>query len=161
MLAPQDITAGSPTSDANPSGAASLLGESQHWDNLQDELPNGEPRAVTSEVPVRQTSGLDFPVPARWYTAEELDVRAEPLAPVKLAYPFNLAGSRIAGRVLLALFIDEYGVVRNAQVVASRPDHMFDEVAIKAWQEIRFLPAQRDGQPVKSEKRLEIDFTPE
>jgi TonB family protein len=66
----------------------------------------------------------------------------------------------MGGRVQIALFIDEVGMVRKAKIVASHPERMFDDEALKGWEEIRFSPALKDGQPVKSEKLLEIDFIP-
>jgi TonB family protein len=101
------------------------------------------------------------PAPDKWYTAEEVDVRAEPLASLKLGYPERLAGSRITGRVRIALFIDEEGWVRNAEVVASQPERLFDEIAVSAWQNVRFLPALMSRQAVKSKKLLEIEFHPD
>jgi TonB family protein len=101
------------------------------------------------------------PAPDKWYIAEEVDARAEPLAPLKLGYPERLAGSRITGRVRIALFIDEEGWVRNAEVVASQPERLFDEIAVSAWQNVRFSPALRSRQAVKSKKLLEIEFHPD
>jgi TonB family protein len=86
-------------------------------------------------------------------------VRAEPLTPVNLGYPEHLA-ARIYGRVRIALFIDERGWVRKAQVLASEPERLFDLAAIQAWQDVRFSPALKGDVPVKSEKLLEIDFVP-
>jgi TonB family protein len=101
------------------------------------------------------------PAPDKWYSAEEVDARAEPLAPFRLGYPERLAGSRIKGRVRIALFIDEQGWVRNAEVLASQPERLFDEVAVSAWQNVRFSPAVMRHQAVKSKKLLEINFEPD
>jgi TonB family protein len=101
------------------------------------------------------------PAPDKWYTAEEVDARAEPLASLKIGYPERLAGSRITGRVRIALLIDEEGRVRNAEVVASQPERLFDEVAVSAWQNVRFSPALMKHQAVKSKKLLEINFEPD
>jgi TonB family protein len=86
-------------------------------------------------------------------------VRAEPLTAVNVAYPEQLAAP-IRGRVRIALFIDERGWVRKAQVLASEPEQVFDAAAIQAWRDVRFSPALKADLPVKSEKLLEIDFMP-
>jgi TonB family protein len=106
-----------------------------------------------------ERAGAAYPATDKWHTAEEVDVRAEPLTPVNLGYPEHLA-ARIRGRVRIALFIDELGWVRKAQVLASEPERFFDLVAIQAWQDVRFSPALKGDLPVKSEKLLEIDFVP-
>ena len=97
---------------------------------------------------------------SKWYDASELDVRAEPLGSVELAYPAELEGTGIVGRVRVLLFIDERGVVLKAQIAASQPKRVFDQAAIKGWQEVRFAPARKDGVAVKSQKLLELDFQP-
>jgi TonB family protein len=63
--------------------------------------------------------------------------------------------------VRLALFIDETGLVRKLRVVASMPENMFDSAAVRAWQDVRFSPAMKDGGPVKSRKVLDVEFTPD
>lgn len=97
----------------------------------------------------------------KWYTAEELDARAEPLTALKLAYPEQLAGRRMRGRVRIVLFIDEQGSVRDAQVIASQPKLVFDDAALQAWRNVRFSPALKGSQAVKSTKLLEVDFGPD
>jgi TonB family protein len=125
---------------------------------LIDSWSNKEalPRAYLGDG---ERGGAAYPATDKWHTAEEVDVRAEPLTPVHLGYPEHLA-ARVRGRVRIALFIDERGWVRKAQVLASEPERLFDLVAIQAWQDVRFSPALKGDLPVKSEKVLEIDFMP-
>lgn len=98
-------------------------------------------------------------MPDRWYTASELDVRAEPVTPVEFEYPPRLG--RLIGRVEVALFIDERGNVRKAQVLSAEPEKLFDEAALNGWRNVRFSPAMRGGVAVKSEKIVQVDFQPE
>jgi len=105
-------------------------------------------------------SALALPAPEKWYTADEVDVRALPLQDVTLSYPETLSPVRMPGRVRIALFIDENGWVVKTHVVESEPARLFDEAAIRAWREVRFSPALKSQQPVKSEKLLDITFTP-
>lgn len=100
-----------------------------------------------------------LPMPDKWYTASELDVRAEPVSRVDFAYPPNL--ERIIGRVEIALFIDEQGNVKKAQVLAAEPEKLFDEAALNGWRNVRFSPAMRGGVAVKSEKIVQVDFQPD
>lgn len=109
----------------------------------------------------REEKGLALPVPEKWYTAREVDVRAEPLTPVPLGYPERLRGTLSGGTVQLRLYIDERGVVRKMQIAAAEPPGLFEEAARSAWQEVRFKPALKDGAPVKSQKLIEVLYRPD
>lgn len=106
------------------------------------------------------SDGLSLPLPEKWFAAQELDVRAEPIHSVTIDYPAELAGSGIAGRVQLLLFIDEHGRVRKADVAHAVPEGVFDKAAIEAWINIRFKPAMKGGVAVKSQKLLELSYLP-
>lgn len=102
-----------------------------------------------------------MPVPERWYEAAELDRRAQPLSPVEPVYPPELAGlSAAPAKVRLRLFIDERGTVRKLEIAMAGPRPEFDEAAMRAWEGVRFSPAMKDGVTVKSQKLLELAFSP-
>jgi len=124
--------------------------------------------AATGPAPVETTTsarasagsaGLALPAPDTWYTASEVDVRAEPLSEVRLRYPENLS-SPVAGTVRIRLFIDEGGVVRKLQIASSEPPGLFDEAAKRAWEDVRFTPARKNGVAVKSQKLVELTYAP-
>ena len=54
--------------------------------NSADALASATPRTGVPE-------GLDLPLPDKWFTAQELDVRAEPLTAAELVYPPELMRS--------------------------------------------------------------------
>ena len=118
-----------------------------------------EPDAA-AEARAGVPGGAEVPFPDKWYTAAELDVRAEPLSDVSLAYPEELEGTGIPGRVRLLLFIDERGVVRRMQITDAEPARIFDKAATRAWTDVKFSPAKKAGVAVKSQKLLELDFRP-
>jgi len=123
--------------------------------------PPAKPAAATG--PGQETAnatGLSLPAPDKWYSAAEVEVRAEPLNGVRLRYPDNLAGQPIAGKVRVRLFIDEGGIVRRIQIAASEPAGVFDEAARLGWQDVRFSPARKGGVAVKSQKLIELTFQP-
>lgn len=123
------------------------------------DLPVEEPS--TSAVQARSLEkGRDLPVPDKWYTATELEVLAEPLAPAKLVYPEEHIAQAVVTRVRVRLFVDEAGVVRKLEVVESGAEPAFEAAAKKAWESMRFSPALRDGVAVKSQKLLELEFLP-
>jgi len=104
---------------------------------------------------------IEVPAAIKWFTAEELDVRAEPLLLREFEYPQGLRGTKIFGKVRLRLFIDEHGFLRKLEIVASEPPGVFDTAAEAAWSSVRFSPARKDGAPVKSQKLIEIAFAPD
>jgi TonB family protein len=104
-------------------------------------------------------SGLSLPAVEPWYTASEVDVRAEPVTRLNLRYPENARAELAISTVRLRLFIDERGVVRKIQIAARGPSAVFDETARRAWEEVRFTPALRNGAPVKSQKLIELTYT--
>jgi TonB family protein len=108
----------------------------------------------------RSGEGVDLPLPDKWYTASELGVLAEPLAPVKLAYPEEFADSTIVATVRIRLFVDERGTVQKIQLVEPGPYPAFDGAAIRQWEAVRFKPGLKDGIAVKSQKLLELEYLP-
>lgn len=122
-------------------------------------LPSSKDAMATVYLGDGEQAGAAYPAPEKWHTAEEVDVRAEPLTPVNLRYPEQLAAPTY-GRVRIALFIDERGWVRKVHVLESEPERLFDAAAIQAWQDVRFSPALKGDLPVKSEKLLEMNFMP-
>ena len=130
----------------------------------QQNAPESVPQLREPDTPPDARAGVpggaDVPFPDKWYTASELDVRAEPVSEVSLAYPEELEGTGIPGRVRLLLFIDERGVVRRMQITDAEPARIFDKAALAAWTDVRFSPAKKAGVAVKSQKLLELDFRP-
>lgn len=129
--------------------------------NLDSGATPAEPNATALKAEPRSgPGGLDIPLPDKWYTAAEVDLRAEPTNMPRLDYPPELAMSGLSAIVKLRIFIDERGIVRKVELAESGPDRAFDVAARRAWDDVRFSPAQRHGVPVKSQKLLELDFSP-
>ena len=122
----------------------------------------GEASLVEAKADARMgvAGGADLPFPDKWYSATEVDVRAEPLAEVRVEYPEELEGSGIPGRVRLMLFVDERGVVRRVVISEAEPARLFDNAATRAWTDVKFSPAKKAGVAVKSQKLLELNFWP-
>ena len=115
--------------------------------------------SISSAGESASDSGLALPAPDKWYSASEVDVRAEPLTDIRLHYPEGLRES-VTGKVRVRLFIDEGGVVRKLQIAASEPPGLFDEVAKRGWENVRFSPARKNGAAVKSQKLIELTYGP-
>jgi protein TonB len=109
-----------------------------------------ESRAPAVEVPTL--------VDPTWYTAKDLDLYPEALAPVDPPYPASV--SDVTGEVTVLLAIDEYGAVQDFSVVTAQPPGYFEESALSAFRTARFTPAQRDGRPVRSRIVVKVRFVP-
>ncbi|MDR1470170.1 MAG: energy transducer TonB [Spirochaetaceae bacterium] len=79
----------------------------------------------------------------------------------RTVYPPIAQRSGIEGSVVLDLFIDRAGYVRNIVVLKETPeDKGFAEAAVKAFQGIRVLsPAQANGEAVAAHYRRPVRFT--
>jgi TonB family protein len=82
---------------------------------------------------------------------------AEILSKPVPAYTEEARRLHIEGEVLLEVVFQSSGAVRVVRVVHGL-GHGLDEAAIKAAQQIRFNPAQKDGQPVDFTGTLHIVF---
>lgn len=103
---------------------------------------------------------LDIPVANRYYTAREVDRRANPLAEIAPVYPPAGLSGGISGKVVLLLLIGETGSVDGVQILEARPKGMFDDSARAAFSAAKFTPAMKDGRAVKSQKIVEVTFEP-
>ena len=117
--------------------------------------PDTPPPAVAPEAPV----AVDLPLD-KYFTARELDVRAEPINEVDLVYPVKAYEMRMHGRVVVRILINEDGAVDDVSVLEATPAGVFEEAALAATQALHFKPAQRYGRNVKSQKTIEVTFDP-
>jgi len=113
------------------------------------------PRTDDSRLPRADVPLLVDPA---WYEAKDLDSYPQPLAPVQPIYPSSAAD--VSGNVTLLLQVDELGAVRELSVVTSEPPGYFEDAALRAFQQARFAPAQREGLPVRSRILVKVRFAP-
>ncbi|MBI2295273.1 MAG: energy transducer TonB [Betaproteobacteria bacterium] len=93
-----------------------------------------------------------------YYSARELDSYPRPVAPLRLDYPSGAGRDGAPGRAQFSLYIDEHGVVNQVSVVETAlPGNVEDELRA-ALAATRFIPARKDGRPVKSRILLSISF---
>jgi protein TonB len=117
--------------------------------------PEAPPPAVAPEAPLTTDLPLD-----KYFTARELDVRAEPTNQVDLVYPVRAYEMRMHGRVVVRILINEEGAVDEVSVLEATPPGIFEEAALAATQALQFRPAQKYGRNVKSQKTIEVTFDP-
>jgi TonB family protein len=93
-----------------------------------------------------------------YYSAESLGRRPIPLYPITPKYPADVEG--VAGRVTLALLINEKGAVDGFRVVFSEPPGVFEQESIIAFKKAKYAPGLIGGVPVKAQFVVDIRFDP-
>jgi TonB family protein len=89
----------------------------------------------------------------------ELKNRREAVRSVERHYPRQLKDAGIGGRVMVWVFIDTEGRVRNAQVSESSGNQALDEGALAAAWEFRFIPARYNEEVVRVWVCIPITFS--
>jgi TonB family protein len=102
---------------------------------------------------------LPFPFDA-YFSTREVDVGAEPSNEVLLRYPLIEYRQRLGGIVRITLLINEHGGLDKVTVVDAAPPGVFEEAALEAVNKLQFIPALKNGRPVKSRKTIEVVFDP-
>jgi TonB family protein len=121
--------------------------------------PNTGQKTTTVRTPPGAVVALPFPFDA-YYSAHDVDVRAEPSNEVLLFYPLNAYKRRISGMVRVTLLINEFGGLDKVTVVDATPPGIFEEAALEAVNKLQFTAALKNGQQVKSRKTIEVVFDP-
>ena len=77
-----------------------------------------------------------------------------------LEYPPAAAKKHIKGYVVVNLLIGKDGSVELAKVIASSPEGVFDQAALRGVRSWRFAPAKYKGNPVKvwAKQKVRFDF---
>jgi len=113
-------------------------------------------RAGTSPAVGADRTAAPFPAPEPEGPGAEA---AEPVEIPDAIYPDAARGTGREPRVLLAVLVDEKGRVAEVRVKEGDSSQLgFDEAAVAAARKARFLPATRNGAPVRSWSELMIEF---
>lgn len=105
-------------------------------------------------VPVAITSSVDF----NYYSAREVDVHPRALHEIEPAYPLVADRQKASGTVRLQLKLEADGRVTEVAVMSSSPPGVFDDVAVEAFRDAQFSPAQKAGRPVRAVVVIEVNF---
>jgi TonB family protein len=106
-------------------------------------------------------SGSSVPMAERYYRSSEVDQQAVPVVHGPLIFPEQAYVSKLAGTVRARVYIDERGNVVSVKIVEARPLRgVFEDAALEALSQVRYRPALLGGQPVKSQKLIEVSFNP-
>lgn len=149
---------------------------------LQDQLeikpdakpePVPEPAAtnpVTGQVrpnnpePAKSQPGpaIDIPlaVDTHYYAAKELDVQPRPVRKIEPVYPSEYESQGASGYAILEMRVENDGEVSDLKLIEISPAgyDAFGREALKAFRDVRFIPAKRNGQQVRALFRVKVVF---
>lgn len=91
------------------------------------------------------------------YDPKEVDKKARILSRREPEYTEQARRKRTTGRVVLRVVLKSSGEIGDIEVVRDAPDGLTDE-CIRVAREIKFVPAQKDGQPVSTYVMVEYTF---
>lgn len=112
-------------------------------------------------------TGDTRPAPVADYVADEASVEERPqlnrdglARTMERYYPSALRDSRVAGRVVVELIVEENGRVREGSARVMDASHpAFGEAALRAVERFRFRPAKMAGVPVPVRVTIPINWT--
>ena len=118
--------------------------------------------APASPSPVSQPPSpvlaLPSPVDTNWYQARQVDRVPRAIGTIQPQYPTDARRRGVEGHLKLMVKIDDLGRVLEAEVLEATPPGVFDEAALAAFKNARFLPALRQGTPVRFQAYMRIEF---
>lgn len=118
----------------------------------QDQRPS-------SEQDEKEQSAFGIPLP-HYYEPNEVSDRAQPRDDIVLDPP-ALAQFPGAGRIVLALFINEEGRVDMVEVLSTDIEtNTLQDSLVNQFRSAQFSPARINGQAVKSKMKIEVIVKP-
>lgn len=118
-------------------------------------------RAADEERPPTQQRAegaglLPLPAPA-YYTTDQLTKRPQPVAAADLDAE-AIRPILASGKIILKLWINEFGVVADVVVETTELPDVFTRTAVAAFKGLRFVPGERNGRPVGTVMRIEVTY---
>lgn len=118
------------------------------------------PRDIPPDTP-SQADRTALPLLDYYYSSREVDSPATAVGDALLVYPREALQLHVSGEVKLRLFIDEFGALVRSEVVSADPPGIFEEAAAQAVRTMRFSPARKGEQTVRSQRTVQITFDPD
>lgn len=120
----------------------------------------GGPSMAPGRPADRSQSGSSMPIQEQYFRKGQLDLAAVVVERPALIYPEHAYITRMAGTIRARIFISETGVVDLVRIEYADPPGIFEFAAVAALRGTRYRPALIAGQPVKSQKLIEVKFDP-
>jgi protein TonB len=146
-----------PPSAGSPQNAVEAIAE--HLEETETAPPDA---VAPGTAPVSRAAGVPRAAGEEFlpmHRVEKRPVFNEDEIARSVIYPPIAKRSGIEGRVILELFIDREGWVRQASVLREEPPGRgFGEAAARAFQGIRCVPARANGENVSARLRYPVSF---
>lgn len=107
---------------------------------VQPEDPGVAASVAPGEDPSEHPTFIPYDLPPKLTNVPEV------LETLRKAYPADLLGQELGGRVELWLYVNEEGVVENSQVKTGSEHESLDEAALEVARAMSFSPAANKGQ---------------
>jgi len=99
---------------------------------------------------------IGIPVPY-YYPPAEVTQRPHVASPIDTSVVDDEEGS---GKAILVLYINEQGKVDKVETESTHLSERLNALVAQQFGSARFLPAEKDSQPVKSRLRIEVTIRP-
>ena len=116
--------------------------------------PSAAPAAPAPVPSATLTSSVDL----TYYNARDLDVQPHAVRIIRPDYPVAADRQKLSGTLRLQLKLEADGRVSDIEVVSANPPGLFEDSAIKAFRDARFVPAQKNGRPVRALVVIEVVY---
>jgi protein TonB len=93
------------------------------------------------------------------FESYELDQPPQPVVKTAPAYPFQAREQGVEGVVQVKLLVRADGTVGEVQILAARPEGLFDDSVLKTVPQWRFRPGTIDGKAVTAWVVTAVKFT--
>jgi protein TonB len=118
------------------------------------------PREDTAASSAQEASG---PRPRQFgglsaYEQDHVDQRPSISRRVTPEYPARAKRMNVEGTVVVELVVDAAGLPRESSVRSAEPPGYFEEAALSAARNMRFIPGKLKGTPVNTMVRLPFAF---
>ena len=112
---------------------------------------------IRPEAPEASGIGL-LPLPGQdYYTTDQLTKRPQPNATADLD-PSELKPIVASGKLVLKLWITNWGSVAKVEVESSNLPDLFTRAAVDGFRRLTFVPGERDGRAVGTVMRIEVIY---
>ncbi len=148
---------GSPPTERGEKGTAAVKSpDSGKTANGSPDRPVQPPTVEPFTTSVQTTTMLPAP---RYFQLGDVDIRPWIKMQVEPDYPEPAMRIGLSGKVMVRLYINEYGVVERARIESANPPGYFEVSVEKAFVGARYTPGMKNGQPVKVQILVEVTFS--
>jgi len=121
---------------------------------VQENTKGGDSDGTSSSEDGKPDIGIPVPY---YYPPAEVTQRPHVASPIDTSVVDDEEG---AGKAILVLYINEQGKVDKVETESTHLSERLNALVAQQFGSARFLPAEKDGQPVKSRLRIEVTIRP-